>query len=382
MSPLTAILFLALTAPPEPTTAATGWHAPEIHLQSSGLGMSHALGKLRDVPPDSSLKALDNNTKQPAGNHYTGAAKVAEWKFEPTSDEEVYRLPPGWTQRHGPGFPRYVQFRIDEERPPPGGRSLSVDLNGGAASAFGTTIALESGVDYVLEGFIKISGLENDAAWLSLTFLDSARLKLISPNSSPISGTNGWQKVRVGPLTPPAWASSLVVGIHVSPRGEAQDFHGSAAFGALWLGRVPRLVLTARPVEDSGQRSVSKYKLDAPFRVFARGKPIEVACLVTGFNADSAAPEREVRLTLENAAGRMLARHTETLLTIPAKTTFATNKGGSGGATATSDARALSSACTTWQVSSGSVGYYRITANVVSLSSSGDSSLEFAPAQL
>ena len=390
MSPLAAILLLAFMASPEPAAATTGWHVADLHSDKVNFAPRRDLRKLQDVPSDSSPEAFDGHTAQPAVDHSPSRATVAEWKFEPTRDEEIYRLPPGWTQRHGPGFPRYVQFHLDDERPPPGGRCLHVDLNGGAASAFGPAITLQPGVDYLLDGFIKTSDLEHDAAGLSLTFLDSARQKLTSPTSALICGTSGWQKVRVGPLAPPARASSLVVGIHVSPRGEVQDFHGAAAFGALWLGHVPRLVMTARPVEDSGRRSASKDKSDGPtrnsmygaggqFRVFARGKPIEVACLVTGFNAESTATKREVRLTLENVAGRTLAQHTETLATIPAQTAPATSKVVTGGRKAISDARALSSACTTWQIPSESVGYYRITAKVVSFSNREDSPLESAP---
>jgi hypothetical protein len=331
MSPLTAILLLVFGASPDA--------APAASRKSTIL----------------------------AESHYPGAAEVAAWKFEPTRDEEVYGWPQGWTRRHGPGFPRYVQVRVDDDRPPPGGRCLHVDLNGGAASAFGPTIAIEPGVDYVLEGFVKTSALEHDAAWLSLTFLDSARLKLTCPTSARISGTSGWQKVRIGPLAPPAGASSLIVGINVAPRGDAQDLRGAAAFGSLWLGRVPRVVLTARPVENKLSGS-TRGAGDASFHVFARGKPIEIACLVTGFNVDSSVPKYEVRLTLEDAAGRKLAQHTQTFATASATTAQAAAKGKTGGAEAPIELGADNAARSTWQIPSESVGFYRIHAQVIPLS--------------
>ncbi len=377
MSPLIAIFLLAFGASPDTEATTLGWHAPE--LRSKGVASPENPGfrsQLKEVPPDSPLAAPKGTRAQPAESHYPDVTEVAEWKFESTGDEEIYRLPPGWTQRHGPGFPRYVQVRVDDERPPPGGRCLRVELNGGAASAFGPTIALEPGVNYVLDGLIKTSDLEHDAAWLSLTFLDSRRQKLTSPTSAPISGTSGWQKVRVGPLTPPAGASSMVVGIHISPLSEVEDLHGSAAFGALWLGRVPRVVLTARPADDSSPRSASKHILDgsaqnsirgaddASFRVFARGKPIEVACLTTGFNAGSTVPKYEVRLTLENDAGRKLTQHAETIGTIFAHTTSTATVAKSRGAEAPIDASTATSARTTWQIPIESVGYYRISAKL------------------
>jgi hypothetical protein len=299
-----------------------------------------------------------------ADSHYPGASQVATWKFEPTRDEEIYAWPPGWTRRHGPGFPRYVQVRIDYDRPPSGGRCLRVDLNGGAASAFGPSIAIEQGVDYVLEGFIKTSQLQHDAAWLTLTFLDSARQKVADTESIVIGGTSSWQRVRIGPLAPPARAVTVIVGIHVGPRGETEDLHGTAAFGAIWLGRVPRVVLTARPVEDKSHaaRGSLRGTGDVSFHVFARGKPIEIACLVTGFSA----PKYELRLTLDDAAGRMLDKHSETFSTVSGLNNQAIDSGKTGGA-AKPDLQAADSARTTWHISGKSVGYYRIHAQVVPL---------------
>ena len=381
MSPLTAILLLALAAPPDATADVAGWHATEFSAKGIVSEPSPAVRKLGAVPPESSLVAPSDKTGQPAESHYPGATAVAEWKFEPTRDEEIYGLPPGWTKRHGPGFPRYVQVQVDDDSPPPGGRSLRVVLNGGAASAFGATIAIEPGVDYLLEGFIKTSQLKHDTACISLTFLDSARMKLTSPTSAPISGTSGWQKVCIGPLAPPAGALSLIVGINVAPRGEAEDLHGAAAFGALWLGAAPRFALTARLVDGRGQRSSSGNKLDGSiqssirgagdtsFSLFSCGKPVEVGCLLTGFTV----PKYEVRLALEDYAGRKLAQHAETFATSPAQPTSKTTNGKSGGAKALIESRGGNSR-TTWQIPSQPVGYYRINAQIVPLSD-GEGSL-------
>jgi hypothetical protein len=266
-----------------------------------------------------------------------------------------------------------VRVRVDDEHPPAGGRCLRVDLNGGAASAFSPSIAVEPGVDYVLEGFVKTSALEHDAAWLSLAFLDSAQLKLSSVSSDQIGGTTSWKKVRIGPFSPPPEASTMIVGVHVAPRGESQDIQGAASFGSLWVGRLPRVVLTARSVEAASSASRAEEDADArksfspgsgddaSFSVFVRHgqagvRPIEATCLVSGYSA----PQYDVRLTLEDDAGRTLARHSERVSTARLQPDGA-------------DARAAVAAGgnlahVSWRIPAEAIGFYRVRAWVVPLS--------------
>ncbi len=206
MSPLTAILLLSLVAPP----------AADNDPLASGRAAKGHLAKRAD-----------------SDGHYPGATEVLTSTFERTRDEEFFGWPPGWTRPHGPGLPRYLHMRVDEDHPPPGGRCLRVELDGGAATAFGPPVAVDPAVNYVLEGYVKTVALRHDAAWISLTFKDSARAKLAETASAKIDGTTPWQKVRVGPLAPPPGASQLIVGVHVAPQGASQDLHGSASFGSL-----------------------------------------------------------------------------------------------------------------------------------------------------
>ena len=173
-------------------------------------------------------------------DHYPGASTVFQCRFESSQDEEVYGWPPGWSRRHGPGFPRFVRVRLHDDHPPPGGGSLRVELDGGAAAAYGPAVSVNPDVQYVLEGYVETSRLQHDGAYLSLIFLDSARAKLGSISSEKINGTSTWQKIRLGPVSPLAGASSMLIGLTVEPQGEVQDLRGSASFGALWLGQLPR----------------------------------------------------------------------------------------------------------------------------------------------
>ena len=162
----------------------------------------------RRMTPLTALLLLALGAETNAETHYPGASAVFQCTFESSHDEEIYGWPPGWTRRHGPGFPRYVRVRVDDNRPPPGGRSLRVELDGGAATAYGPAVSVNPDVQYVLEGYVETSGLRHDGAYLSLIFLDSARTRLGSISSEKISGTSAWQKIRLGPVSPPAGASS------------------------------------------------------------------------------------------------------------------------------------------------------------------------------
>jgi len=262
------------------------------------------------------LLALGAQTNAEA--HYPGASAVFQCSFESSHEEEIYGWPPGWTRRHGPGFPRYVKARVDNHRPPPGGSSLRVELDGGAATAYGPDVPVNPDLRYVLEGYVETSGLRHDGAYLSLIFLDSKGAKLSSTSSEKISGTNDWQKLLVGPVSPPAGAVSMWVGLHVEPRDQIEDLRGTASFGALWLGQLPRIVLTAQSLpatplvhEKAGgyapeERHVARRSVaDVAFYLFHRGQPIEIACVVSGF----AAPAYEIRMQLLDFENHNLAEH-------------------------------------------------------------------------
>ena len=268
-----------------------------------------------------------------------------------------------------------------------------MDLDGGAATAFGPAVAVEPGGEYFVEGYVKTSALQHDAAWMSLTFTDAARARLADAVSEKIDGTNPWRKVRVGPLSPPAGASTLYVGVHLAPQGADQDLHGSAFFGSLWVGRLPRVALAARRIDaangqnvhEAGIATTNNLKLrgagDASFLVFARqpqagtgreGKPqtgsgaIEIACLVSGF----AAPRYEVRLELADCEGRTIARHCQSVSNsgLPALKTTGTDATGK-----TPKSRTEGAARTAWQIPGDSAGYYRVSAELVPLGEDGAS---------
>lgn len=329
------------------------------------------------MTPLTALLLLSLGTESSAATHYPGASEVFYCTFKSTHNEEISGWPPGWTRRSGPGFPRYVCVQVADNHPPGGGGSLRVELDGGAATAYGPAVSVNPDVQYVLEGYVETSGLHHDGAYLSLIFLDSARTTLSSISSEKIRGTSAWQKIRIGPVSPTAGASFMLVGLHVEPQGKTQDLHGTASFGALWLGQLPRIVLTAQPAKEiprerekfdrysaDEKRLPKRGSNDVTFSIFSRGQPIEIACVVSGF----AAPVYEIRLESLDVNGRKLAEHRQSF-----------NQ--SQPAIKTEKQKPSPFARMTWQLPGDAVGFYRVRATVVPVAPSVSlSSLATRPA--
>ncbi|MGO9115576.1 MAG: hypothetical protein ACLP9L_40730, partial [Thermoguttaceae bacterium] len=213
-------------------------------------------------------------------------------------------------------------------------------------------------------------------------------------SSEKISGTSAWQKIRLGPVSPPAGASSMLVGLNVEPPGEVQDLRGTASFGSLWLGQLPRLVLTAQPVREmppeqekpgrnrtDGKPVPRRSANDATFLLFPRGQPIEIACLVSGF----AVPAYEVRMQLFDSDGHMLTEKRKNFNTAApaAKPSSSRPLAGEGQgpretgletASKIEKQQASPFARMTWRLPGDALGFYRVRATVAPVAPSVPSS--------
>jgi hypothetical protein len=295
--------------------------------------------------------ALSQSSAEP---HYPGAAAVYQCAFDASREYDIAGPPPGWTQRHGPGYPRYVRARVSEKHPPSGGGSVRVELDGGAAATFGPPVAVNTNLQYVLEGYIETSGLQHDAAYLTLNFVDAERNKISAVMSEKLSGNSPWKKVCIGPVLPPAGAVSMIAGLNVEPLDEMQDLRGTAWFGGLWLGQLPRVALTARSAggnaadpsktprnSTDGNSRPARGAGDATFLVFPLGQPIEIACVVAGFPAAA----YDVQLLLLDGEGRMVGEHRESFTKSPAEK--------------------LPTARAAWRLPCDALGYYQVRAIAV-----------------
>ena len=212
---------------------------------------------------------------------FAAATNVLKFTFDEKEDLENDLQPDDWTRRHGPGFPFYVDAEIvanhghldatDEHDD----HSLHVDVNGGRFAIYSPFQNPEGHIDpafnYVFSGYIRTERLINDAAVLSISFLNARRQRLQRFVTKPVSGTHrDWVRVQIGPVEPHPDAVFVVIGCHVV-HGEQQDISGHVWFDDLWIGKLPRLKLlnTVRT------------------RYLTPKDPIQIDALVSGLEKDS-----------------------------------------------------------------------------------------------
>ncbi len=212
---------------------------------------------------------------------FAAATDVLKFTFDESEDLENDLHPDDWTRRHGPGFPFYVDAEIVSDHghleadDDADDHSLHVDVNGGRFAIYSPFQNPEGHIDpafnYVFSGFIRTERLINDAAVLSISFLNARRQRLQCFVTKPVSGTHReWVRVQVGPVEPHPEAVFVVIGCHVV-HGEQQDISGHVWFDDLWLGKLPRLKLlnTVRT------------------RYLTPNDPIKIDALVSGLEKES-----------------------------------------------------------------------------------------------
>jgi hypothetical protein len=223
----------------------------------------------------------------PLEGRYPGATGLLHCTFSESADLDFDGWPDRWTRRQGPGFPHYVKIFIAPEPTPAGDRCLRFEMDGGAAAAYAPPVGLEPGCDYVLEGWINAEGLDKDVAFLSLTVSGQRRQPVETFASEKLGRSPGWRKVRVGPISSGSeQGRQATIGLHVEPGSQA-DLRGAARFGDLWLGRLPRISLSA----------------DGGACLLADPRDAKVTCTVHGL----AKPAATVRFDLYDVRGASLA---------------------------------------------------------------------------
>lgn len=184
---------------------------------------------------------------------FSAATDVLKFTFDENEDREPDYQPDDWTRRHGPGFPFFVDAEIvtdhghrdfDEEHDD---HSLHVAINGGRFAIYSPFQNAEGHIDpafnYVFRGYVRTERLINNAAVLSISFLNARRQRLQRFVTKPVTGTHReWVRVQIGPVEPHPDAMFVVIGCHVV-HDEQQDILGDVWFDDLWIGKLPRLKL-------------------------------------------------------------------------------------------------------------------------------------------
>jgi len=279
----------------------------------------------------------------PTVSRYPEATTLFECTFDEKADTNFDQWPDVWTRRRGPGYPLYVSVTIQEQRGPEGNRVLQIDLDGGGAVALGPPIAIEPSMACALEAWVKTEGLKYDRAFVSITFLDAKRQPLQTVESEKLGTTTPWTKARVGPVTPQSDAARFaMVGLHLEPeiRERREDLHGRAAFADVWLGHMPRIVLST----------------DNSSNLFTDPQQIELRCTTSGF----VRARPVLCLELDDLLGRRLDQVERVSEPVPPAL---------AAMTAAAPAKHIAIGQTTWKPPLPGAGFYRVHARVKGLGS-------------
>ena len=225
-----------------------------------------------------------NVTEEPARPRFGGAIEVRHFDFEQAEDADYDKIPDDWSRVKGPGFPHYITAEIDPAVGDSGKRSLRFDADGGNVTFFSPPLPIDFRQSYVLQGTLRTRGLDNDWATISLTFLDSLQRPVAQVDSRRASGTGDWTAIQLGPIVPSdPEARFLVVGCHLR-HGRRLDLGGAVWFDDLWIGRLPRMVLSF---------------LEGEHFFATLDRPV-VRCLLSGFERK----DLSVELTLSDVFGQ------------------------------------------------------------------------------
>jgi len=230
------------------------------------------------------------NERPEASPQYAEAITVFECDFEADADKDLDEWPDLWTRRRGKQFPHYLPIGIRQEPSASGGRCLKIDLDGGAAIVHSPPIEIGVLHSYALEARLKTEELHRSRAIVSLTFYDDERQPLETVYSRPFVDAPIWEKVEIGPVTPPGErAHFAVIGLHLVPGPEGGDLRGAALFDQVRLVRLPRMRIST----------------NSPFGVFTALDAAEIRCELSG--AAEARPT--IRFELRDVEGTTLATH-------------------------------------------------------------------------
>ena len=281
------------------------------------------------------------------GKRFGGAVEVRRFNFEQDEDADYDNAPDDWSRVKTSGYPHYITAEIDPEEGASGKRSLRFDADGGNVTYFSPPVSIDFRQSYVVQGMIRTRGLNNDWATLSATFLDSLQRPVEQLESRPLSGTEDWTEIQLGPVVPSdPTARLLVVGCHLR-HGSRLDLKGAAWFDDLWIGRLPRMA-TFFP---NGEHFFGP--LDHPV----------AHCLLSGFETT----DLSVEMTLSDVFGRVLGQSSFVVEEIG--DTRSTGDGGANPPRAVESEdehfTAWESTDFEWEVPAQPPGFYRVTATLL-----------------
>jgi hypothetical protein len=257
-------------------------------------GCAHVVGNMRGAKPRAVWALvvgliLAANVAAEEARH-PDAVPVFRCTFGDDWDVNYDGWPDRWVRKTGSGLPHYVNIAIQEDAAAVGHRCLKIDLDGASAEVESPPIRVMSRFSYVFEAQLNNTGLKYSTAFITLNFCDSNGRVLQTEKTEPLSVTNGWQAIRLGPVEPrdPA-VDRVIIGLQVQ-RSNKGDLQGHVSLSDVWLGRLPR-------IDVSTNNSCN---------VYTQLSGVEVQCVLSGIREQN--PEIDYQL-LDGADHELQREH-------------------------------------------------------------------------
>lgn len=194
-------------------------------------------------------------------------------------DKNYDRWPDGWTREISAKYPHYLKIGIvplaadGDKFDGLADQALRITLDGGAAWLRSPEIPVNPLFMYLVEVNVRSTALKHDQVWISMTYYDAKRQAIASVESRRVRGTQGWEKLAIGPVLPPKNTITYVVlELHVEPEDKAADLRGTIEFTNLRLGRFPKITLASNRAD----------------RIYIDPERPEIICEASGFQDPAA----------------------------------------------------------------------------------------------
>ncbi len=254
------------------TDAITGAIADEITnaLPNASAPMSPAAPRGETPTAATNVTKTASDRKIAANQRHPDAVEAFHCGFETDGkidwDENHDLVPDRWTRRSGAAYPHYLKIELSAAEAAEGKHALRIVLNGGAAAMASPPIEIGPEFSYVLESQVKTVGIVHDVAYMTIQFFDTQHKELAYFESLRVTTTDGWTKLRIGPIAPPAPDSAYAVITLIVEPTERTDIEGEVHFDDVWLAHMPRMT-----VVTSGGHNV-----------YPESERFEVTCKISG----------------------------------------------------------------------------------------------------
>ncbi|MBX7167525.1 MAG: hypothetical protein K1X74_14440 [Pirellulales bacterium] len=278
----------------------------------------------------------------PIDQRFPDAVPILTAEFESTSDHDFDGWPDGWTRQRGPGYPAYMEVRIQPTDGASGESALHVACNGGAAAAFSPPVPITPRFAYVFEGSLRTEGLSQNSARWGIVFLNEQKRPIEEHFCLPLRGTTPWTKIRIGPIQPRRAGVRYAVIVARVGVGAAPDLTGEVWFDDAWLARTPRLSV----------------KTSTPHGFYTDAADVAIAGELSGVESHTVT----VRSQLLDVTGAQLEQHEQQLTLTEVAPVTATGDPNPANPLLTSKEFAGAFA---WKPHVQGVGFYRIRVSII-----------------